>query len=48
MRIALRQDLDDDLPLFSCAQHGVNRRQTLVEPNIHDAAADRDDGSDVR
>ena len=42
-RISLRQHFDDDLLFRSRAQHRVNRRQMLVEPDIHDAAAHRDD-----
>ena len=47
MRIALRQHLDDDLPLISSVQHRVDRRQVLIEPYIHDAAADRNDHAEI-
>ena len=42
-RIQLRQYLDDDLPLIASTQHRVDRRQMLIEPYIHDTAADRND-----
>jgi hypothetical protein len=47
MRIELRQHFDDDLlPLR--AQHRIDGRQMCIEPNIHDAAAHRDDHAEVR
>ena len=48
MRIALRQHFDDDSPFRSRAQHRVDRRQMLIEPYIHDAAAHRDDRAEIR
>ena len=47
MRITLRQHFDDDLFFGPRAQHRVDRRQMLVEPYIHDAAAHRDDRAEV-
>src|SRR5713101_5381839 len=37
----LRQHLDDDLLVRSRAQHRVDGRQMLIEPDIDDAAAPR-------
>ncbi len=50
-RIQLRQHLDDDLlsaPFSARAQYRVNRRQVLIEPDIDDAAAHRDDDAGIR
>ena len=43
MRIALRQDLDDDLLVRSRQQQRMDRRQMRLEAYVHDTAADRDD-----
>ena len=42
MRVNLRQHFNDDLPLRSGAQNRIDGRQMLIEPRVHDAAADRD------
>jgi hypothetical protein len=46
--IALRQHLDDDLPLVSSAQHRIDRRQMLFESDVHNASAYRDDRAGTR
>ena len=47
-RVALRQHFEDDTPALARAQQRMNRRQVLVEPYVHDAAAHRDDGATIR
>ena len=42
MRVNLRQHFNDDLLLRSGAQNRIDGRQMLIEPCVHDAAADRD------
>ena len=47
MRIALREHFDDDLPFPPRVQDRGNRRQTVLETHVDDAAAHRDDGAEV-
>jgi len=46
MRVELRQNLYGDFP-FLRAQQRVDRRQMLIEPNINDTAAHRDDHAKI-
>src|SRR5471030_2830747 len=48
MRIALREYLDDDLLFRPCVKYGIDRRQSISEPDIHDATAHRDDRAEIR
>ena len=47
MRIAQRQNLDNDLLLGPRTQQGVNGRQMFGKPDIHDAAAHGDNDAKV-
>ena len=46
-RIALLQHFDDDLFFLPRAQHGIDRRQMLIEAHVHDTTADRDDHAGI-
>ena len=48
MGIAMYQHLYNDAPFAAGSQHRVDRRQVLVEPHIHDAAAHRDHHTGIR
>ena len=46
--IALCEHFDDDLPFATRVQHRGDRRQTVIETHIDDAAAHRDDDTAIR
>src|ERR1035441_7410524 len=48
MLITLRLHLDDHAPFRPSAQHRIDRRQMIIEPNIHHAAAHRDHHAEIR
>ncbi len=48
LRIALRQNFDDNLVFRARAQDGIDRREVRVEAHIHDTAAHGNDHALVR
>jgi len=47
MRIELGQHLDGDTRILSRTKHRVNRRQIFFKTDIHNAAAHRDDLTEI-